>query len=140
MKFWVLDKYEMRFVGMLVMRPENEALVPSILVTLAAFGTACLSSTYVYLIKHTVCRKDYMVYEPARISSGGLVDEKSCEIPYVQAQVASINGIYTFLTFLPAFFFTSPYIQLAKVLGRKIIIFMNICGYAIDSCFFYYGL
>jgi hypothetical protein len=35
-----------------------------------------------------------------------------------------------------AFFFTGPYRQLAKVLGRKIVIFMNICGFAIDSCFF----
>lgn len=68
---------------MLVMRPENEALVPSRLVTLAAFGTACLSSTYVCLIEQAVCRKHYMVYEPARISSGGLVDEGSCKIPYV---------------------------------------------------------
>ena len=35
-----------------------------------------------------------------------------------------------------AFFFTGPYRQLAKALGRKVIIFMNICGFAIDSCFF----
>jgi hypothetical protein len=86
---------------MLDMRPENGALVPSILITLFAFSTVCLNSTYVYLIEQAVCRKHFMVYGPARISRGGLVDENSCKIAYVQAQVASINGVYTFLAFLP---------------------------------------
>jgi hypothetical protein len=43
---------------------------------------------------------------------------------------------FRFLTRFAAFLFTGPYRELAKVLGRKIIIFMNICGFAIDSCFF----
>lgn len=42
-----------------------------------------------------------MIFEPARIGSGGLVDEGICKMPDIQAQVASINGIFTFLAFLP---------------------------------------
>jgi hypothetical protein len=86
---------------MLDMRPSNEFLVPSILATLGAFAMACLSSTYVYLIEQAVCRKHFMVNDPARINGAGLVDEESCKIPDIQAQVASINGIYMFLAFLP---------------------------------------
>jgi hypothetical protein len=86
---------------MLDMRPGNKVLVPSILVTLSAFAVACLSSAYVYLIEQAVCRKHFMIYEPVRIGSGGLMDEGICKIPDVQAQVASINGTYTFLAFLP---------------------------------------
>lgn len=86
---------------LLDMRSENEVLVPSILVTLGAFALACLSSTYVYLIEQAVCRKHFMIFEPARIGSGGLVDEGICKMPDIQAQVASINGIFTFLAFLP---------------------------------------
>jgi hypothetical protein len=81
--------------------PSNEALVPSILATLRAFSMTCLSSTYVYLIEQPVCRKHFMVNDPARINGTGLVDEESCKIPDIQAQVASINGIYMFLPFLP---------------------------------------
>ncbi|KAE9371225.1 hypothetical protein N431DRAFT_491624 [Stipitochalara longipes BDJ] len=121
---------------MLNMRSRREVLVPSILVTLGAFASACLSSIYVYLIEQAVCRKHFLKFDPAIPSSHGLVDEESCKIPDVQAQVASINGIYTFLACLPAFFFTAPYRQLARVLGRKLVILMNICGFAIDSCFF----
>lgn len=40
------------------------------------------------------------------------------------------------VTKFAAFLFTGPYRELAKVLGRKLVIFMNICGFAIDSCFF----
>ena len=40
------------------------------------------------------------------------------------------------LTSFAAFFFTAPYRQLAVVLGRKVVIFMSICGFAINSCFF----
>ena len=86
---------------MLDTRPSNEVLVPSILVTLGAFATACLSSTYVYLIEQAVCRKHFMVNDPARVNGTDLVDEGSCKIPDIQAQVASINGIYMFLAFLP---------------------------------------
>ena len=43
---------------------------------------------------------------------------------------------FKMLTQIVALLFTGPYGQLAKVLGRKIVIFMNICGFAIDSCFF----
>jgi hypothetical protein len=60
-----------------------------------------LSSTYVYLIEQAVCRKHFMVNDPARINGTDLVDEESCKIPDIQAQVASINGIYMFLAFLP---------------------------------------
>jgi hypothetical protein len=138
--------------SMLDMRPMNEVLVASILVTLGAFALACLSSTYVYLIEQAVCRKHFMINDPTRVNGAGVVDEESCKIPDIQAHVAAINGIYMFMAFLPgktgtwgfemqvadniaAFFFTGPYRQLAKVLGRKMIIFMNICGFAIDSCF-----
>jgi hypothetical protein len=86
---------------MLDMRLKIEVLVPSILVTLGAFALACLSSTYVYLIEQAVCRKHFMVNDPTRINGVGLVDEESCKIPDIQARVASINGIYMFLAFLP---------------------------------------
>ena len=85
----------------LAMRPENEALIPSLLVTLNAFAIACLSSTYVYLIEQAVCRQHFMIYDQGKISSAGLVDEESCKIPDIQAHVASINGLFTFLAFLP---------------------------------------
>ncbi len=68
------------------MRPENEVLVPSILVTLGAFAMACLSCAYVYLIEQAVCRKYFMIYEPVRIGSGHVMDEGICKIPDVQAQ------------------------------------------------------
>ena len=42
-----------------------------------------------------------MVNDPARINGAGLVDEESCKIPDIQARIASINGIYMFLAFLP---------------------------------------
>jgi hypothetical protein len=86
---------------MLDRRPENEALVPSILVTLVAFSLVCLSSTFIYLIEKAGCRKHFMVYQPPGISSFSLVDKESCKIPDIQAQVASINVVYTFLKFLP---------------------------------------
>jgi hypothetical protein len=141
-------------IYMLDMRPNNEVLVPSILVILGAFASTCLSSTSVYLIEQAVCRKHFVDNNLPRTNGAGSVAEESCKIPNIQARVASINGIYMFLAFLPgkwlaygltkckvltsivAFFFTGPYRQVAKVLGRKIVIFMNICGFAIDSCFF----
>jgi hypothetical protein len=86
---------------MRAMQPENEVLVPSILVTLGAFALACLSSTYVYLIEQSVCRTYFMLNDPTRINGVGLVDEESCKMPDIQAHVASINGIYMFLAFLP---------------------------------------
>jgi len=86
---------------MLDTQPNKEVLVPSILITLGAFALACLNSTYVYLIEQSVCRKHFMVNDPTRINSFGLVDEESCKILDIQAQVASINGIYMFLAFLP---------------------------------------
>jgi hypothetical protein len=87
--------------SMLSMWPRREVLVPSVLVTLGAFASSCLSSTYVYLIEQAVCRKHFLNFDPARLSSHGLVDEESCKIPNIQAQIASINGIYMFLSFLP---------------------------------------
>jgi hypothetical protein len=83
------------------MRPNNEVLVPSILVTLAAFALACLSSTYVYLIEQSVCRTHFMLNDPTMVNGVGLVDEESCKMPDIQAHVASINGIYLFLAFIP---------------------------------------
>jgi len=87
--------------SLLNMGPRREVLVPSILVTLGAFASACLSSTYVYLIEQAVCRKHFMEFDPSVLSRNGLVDEESCKLPDIQANVASINGIYMFLAFLP---------------------------------------
>ena len=86
---------------MLDLRPRREVLVPSILVTLGAFASACLSSTYVYLIEQAVCRKHFMEFDPSILRINGFVDEESCKIPDIQAHVASINGIYMSLAFLP---------------------------------------
>jgi hypothetical protein len=81
-------------------------------------------------------RKHFTVHDPARISRAGLLDEESCKISDIQAQVTSINGMYTFFAFLPALFFTGPYRQLAKVREGKVIMFMNIGSFAIDSSVF----
>ena len=83
----------------------NSALIPIALVfTLGAFGSVCLSSTHVYLMEQAVCRKHFRLLEPTRISSGGLVDEEICKTPEIQAEVARIHGIFTFLSFLPGAF------------------------------------
>jgi len=87
--------------SLLNMGPRREVLVPSILVTLGAFASTCLSSTYVYLIEQAVCRKHFLESDPSILGRNGLVDEESCKIPDIQANVASINGIYMFLAFLP---------------------------------------
>jgi hypothetical protein len=40
------------------------------------------------------------------------------------------------MTTIAAFFLTGPYRQLAKVLWRKLIIFINVCSFIIESSFF----
>jgi hypothetical protein len=56
----------------------------------------------VFLVEQAVYQKHFMIYEPARIGAGGLVDEGGCKIRDIQAQVASINGIFIFLAFIPS--------------------------------------
>jgi hypothetical protein len=86
---------------MLDIRPKNKVVVSSILATLGAFAWACISSTHVYLIEQSVCRSHFMLNDPSRINRAGLVAEENCKIADIQAHVASLNGIYLFLAFLP---------------------------------------
>jgi len=67
-----------------------------------SFGNVLLDSTHVYLVEQAVCRKHYMLFEPARISIDGLVDEELCKIPEIETKVASIYGLYNTLWYLPS--------------------------------------
>lgn len=84
-------------------KAERSALLPAALIyTFGSFGGVLLSSTHVYLVEQAVCRKHYMLYEPARVGTHGLVDEGVCKMPEIEARVASIYGIYSSLWYLPS--------------------------------------
>jgi len=92
------------FTGLKMELPsELSALVPAaIIYTFGSFGAILLSSTHMYLIEQALCRRHYILSEPARIGLNGLVNEESCKLPDVEAQVASIYGIYCSLWYLPS--------------------------------------
>ncbi len=101
----------------------NSALIPiTIAFTLGAFGSVCLQSTHVYLVEQAVCRNHFLLLEPTNIGSGGLVDEEMCKIPEIQAQVARIHGIYTFLSLSPGEFrqMTTPSEKMLKFYSSTI--------------------
>ena len=84
------------------MARSESPLLPAIAIcTLSAFGLVCLSSTHLYLMEQSVCRKHYTLFEPARIGNGGLMDEETCKIPEIQAEVARMHGIFNFVNYLP---------------------------------------
>lgn len=72
-----------------------------ILCTMGAFGEVCLTSTHIYLIEQSACRKYYDAFDSAKIGLNGLMDEEICKIAPVQTQVAQIYGLYAVLGFIP---------------------------------------
>jgi hypothetical protein len=80
----------------------KKLLPAAVIYTFICFGGVLISSTYVYLVEQALCRKYYMLHEPSRVGINGLVDEEICKMPEIEAQVASIYGIFNSLTYLPS--------------------------------------
>ncbi|KUJ06974.1 uncharacterized protein LY89DRAFT_726106 [Mollisia scopiformis] len=118
--------------------PEGRSpLMPAIILcTMGAFGEVCLTSTHMYLIEQAACRKYFGAYDPAQIGFNGLMDEELCKIAPVQTQVAQINGLYAVLGFIPPIFLTGPYGKMAKILGKKKIMLLNVSSLTLAGLYF----
>ncbi|KAE8450394.1 hypothetical protein EG329_006468 [Mollisiaceae sp. DMI_Dod_QoI] len=112
-------------------------LLPAVvLCTLGAFGEVCLTSTHIYLIEQAACRKHFNAFDPTQIGLNGLMDEEMCKIAPVQTQVAQINGLYAVLGFIPPIFLTGPYGKMAKILGKKTILLLNVSSLTLSGLYF----
>ncbi|CZR63246.1 uncharacterized protein PAC_13143 [Phialocephala subalpina] len=87
--------------------------------------------------KRAACRKYFNQYDPGQIGLNGLMDEETCKMAApVQTQVAQINGLYTVLGFIPPIFLTGPYGKIAKILGKKTILMLNVGSMTLAGLYF----
>jgi hypothetical protein len=133
---------------------EVSALVPAAIIYIfGSFGAILLSSTHMYLIEQALCRRHYIIYEPARIRLNGLVNEESCKLPDVETRVASIYGIYCSLWYLPsqhasiirswnlahkfeAFFLAGSYGKIKLLVGKRTVMLLNLFGLTLAGIYF----
>ncbi|KAH7354958.1 hypothetical protein BKA65DRAFT_231744 [Rhexocercosporidium sp. MPI-PUGE-AT-0058] len=116
---------------------EGSALLPATLIlVLGSFGYMLYTSTHVYLMEQSVCREYYRAHEPTLVGKNGLMDETICKIPQIQSRVAETLGVYRVLTYLPALFMAGPYGKIARTIGKKPVMYMNLISYTLAGAYF----
>ncbi|KAG4437358.1 hypothetical protein IFR05_007164 [Cadophora sp. M221] len=137
---------------------DGSALLPATLIlVLGSFGYMLYASTHVYLMEQSgellaqypkrsegelimlnakVCREYYRTHDPDLVGTNGLMDETICKIPQIQSRVAEILGVFRVLTYLPALFMAGPYGKIARVIGKRPIMFMNVTSYTLAGAYF----
>jgi len=120
-------------------------------------GAVLISTTHLYLIEQYVCREYYSSLEPLAggvvlvVGENGKIDESLCKEAAIQSTVATIQGAYSFLMYLPGEFvmqgcgmklmiaalvMTGPWANVVKVIGKKSVLFLGGCSLCASSCFF----
>ena len=74
-----------------------------------SYLAACIhQSSRVYLFQQAQCLAYYKIHDPTQIDSQFHVDEALCKLDEVQSPLAIVDGIDSFLQYLPGnLFFTS---------------------------------
>ena len=71
------------------------------ILTLSNLGEHLHKSSRVYLFQQAQCLVHYKSVDPSKIHTGFRIDEALCKVHSIQSRLATIDGIDSFLYFLP---------------------------------------
>jgi hypothetical protein len=76
----------------------------------------------------SLCRRFYQIHDPSKIDRGGNVPEMLCKGDKIQAKLATLRGVQSFLDELTSIILMVPYGILADIRGRKFVIYLCSLG------------
>lgn len=84
---------------------KRTVLVPLVLLggilTLGNLGTILHKSSRVYLFQQALCFNYYQIHDATQINAGNVIEETLCKLSPIQARLSVIDGVDSFLQFLP---------------------------------------
>ncbi|KAL2049951.1 hypothetical protein ABVK25_009818 [Lepraria finkii] len=87
---------------------------------------ACIhKSSRVYLFQQAQCLTYYKIHDPTKIDSQYRVEEALCKLDDIQSPLSIIDGIDSFLQFLPALLVLATFKELLVVVGLRHLIMLS---------------
>ena len=68
---------------------------------LGNLATVLHKSSRVYLFQQAQCFNYYQMHDPTKIEADYHIEEALCKLPYVQSRLSIVDGVDSFLQFLP---------------------------------------
>ena len=88
--------------------PTNRIILMGAILTLGNLAEILHKSSRIYLFQEAQCLVHYKNLDPSKIHPGFHIDEALCKVNPIQSRLATIDGIDSFLYFLPRKLFELP--------------------------------
>ena len=83
----------------------NRIILLGAILTLGNLAEIIHKSSRIYLFQQAQCLVHYKAVDPSKIQTGFRIDEALCKVNPIQSRLATIDGIDSFLYFLPRKYF-----------------------------------
>lgn len=96
------------------------------IITLGNLADIIHKSSRLYLFQQAQCLLYYKRFDPSTIQQDFRIDEALCKVTLIQSHLATINGIDSFLNYLPPLLVLAPYNALLPRMGLRRLVLLNI--------------
>lgn len=88
-------------ISKLLISVTNRIILFGVILTLGALAEVIHKSSRVYLFQQAQCLLYYKTFDPSKIRPDFSVDETLCKVSAIQSRLATIDGVDSFLNYLP---------------------------------------